>query len=244
MSPPSDPTPIPSPPHSLVFADDDPNKGRVCPNCGLPIPRGCRVPHTAWCEKHGAAYASRYGRAPWGLYQASPPGPWVAHQEITARASVKFCDGWCGPVIYDGVEHVLLPWPREGLERWVVPGHPDHPEYGEDCAPLLVHPEMLYLDLTREDVRDRFDRVYRLGVEVELRSMQKGIAFFGMAITHPLWTRERVGFFAEPQAAQDYSGVLLESLRDLDPNDDRKLADGSRLVDALARQKVAEGWKP
>lgn len=120
---------------------------------------------------------------------------------------------WCGPVVVRG----LSPF-YDGPAVLLGPDTREPSEragdwsvYLEDgCEVASVSPDEIRLDLSRAECRDRVVRV----------------------VHHTM-----VRF--TPTLPEDYSERMLPSLATLDPDDDTRLPDGSRLVDALSLALVA-----
>ena len=178
--------------------------------------------------------------------------------DLLLEAPPALLDGWCGPVVYraggrtPGVvvgtcEHkgtrVFRVW-------WESPAHPHgtgHP----------THPSALLLDLSRAECRDRVARVVaavmRLdtanGVQYLLRSGEPQDApGFIEACGGRIFVTASLdeGTMASPldpwlmaSSEPDEPWLTVPALATLDPNDNTRLPDGSRRVDALALLHVA-----
>lgn len=160
--------------------------------------------------------------------------------DLLLPATPELLDGWCGPVVLRVDEH--------DAEVVVVTYRPDtnmvgisykrQPYIEGQWAPL----DCILLDLSRAECRDRVARVLAAVVYDADLVLTTAPRFFCA------WTRDRKWCMdAEVvRHARDGSrsggcagGEWWKSLADLDPHDDTRLPDGSRLVDALALHAVA-----
>jgi len=181
----------------------------------------------------------------------------VADPRLIAPATAAVLDGWCGPVVADaGADD------RDGLVDGVCLGASEHPRgflvwhdwggVGSERIPW----EDLRLDFSRAEVRDRVARVLSAlaGAPGALAPWWMGRDTFtrgplDFVLTRPgswhdrddtgctidAWVRGRAPMHAHERACLV---VEVPALADLDPSDDTRLPDGSRLVDALALAAV------
>lgn len=149
----------------------------------------------------------------------------VIDERLLLQATPALLDGWCGPVEVDGRETVV--------DRGRVLDFADW-EPAEDFIAGV------WLDLSRAECRDRVARVVAavLGVPLAERGalwMHQGAGIWG------LFCGSR-SFLFKGKPDRRFSPnnpTWVKNLDSLDPEDDTRLPDGSRLVDALALAIVA-----
>lgn len=160
-------------------------------------------------------------------------------------ASRALLDGWCGPVEArdaNGVWHpcVTLGWSgNENIPGAWVYSEAQAPLFGaeEERGADFVSAVHLRLDLSRAEVRDRVARV--LAAQALDLPVASGVAV--QFVRNPLGGRMLAFAVTDGRsvvtAAVD--SITCPALAALDPDDDTRLPDGSRLVDALALAGVA-----
>lgn len=155
---------------------------------------------------------------------------------LLVPATRALLDGWCGPVDASGNPAALLwGWDESALVAWL----------GLGVGSLRQVPmSTLSLDLSRAECRDRVARVVAEKVGL-LRMGAKPVCTapdFTTRFDLPHWT------MAGPQFGNGGGGSSLtwipsegfcDELAYLNPNNDTRLSDGSRLMDALALAAVA-----
>lgn len=141
-------------------------------------------------------------------------------ERLLIEATPELLEGWCGPVVFR--------WHHHGPKRaYMVSWDGD---LYDDCGPVEdpdQYRDGLHFDLARAECRDRVARVaWGRVAEPHCRRSPDSGPYKG-AVVLIAWT---------------YDGVLVEcpTDQDLDPHDDTRLPDGSRLVDALA---LAAVWR-
>lgn len=137
---------------------------------------------------------------------------------LLLSATQALLEGWFGPVVVDGAE-------------WMSLGgcHGDEDGFFRVHDGLVgltyMEPERVFLDLSRAECRDRVVRV--LG--------GTDWVYVASAVGWWLWLDRQPSDRGEGR----YYPASGPALAGLDPNDDTRLPDGSRLVDALALAAVA-----
>lgn len=171
----------------------------------------------------------------------------MADERLLLPATRALVEGWCGPVVVRGLSPfhdgpAVLLGPREPSARagdWLV--YLLH-DVEEGCEVASVSPDEIRLDLSRAECRDRVWRVV--------------VAALGSPVDRPEVTHDEDGLVIlagdlRDEQAQMYvwdrqgrpagaARLHVPALADLDPDDDTRLPDGSRLVDALALALVAK----
>lgn len=171
----------------------------------------------------------------------------MSDDRLLIPATRALLDGWCGPVEYE----CALGW---------LPGVWDHglgcvlTERGPQEVSCACHRWALEahvrLDASRAEVRDRVVRVVAETLADPARDIvapqfepqqdpdvREPVYLAEWVI---LWGSTLVRWFVARRAADDGNAVVeLPALAALDPNDDTRLPDRSRLVDALALVAVA-----
>lgn len=156
----------------------------------------------------------------------------MADERLLLPATRALVEGWCGPVVVRG----LSPF-HDGPAVLLGPH-----DVEEGCEVASVSPDEIRLDLSRAECRDRVWRVV--------------VAALGSPVDRPEVTHDEDGLVIlagdlRDEQAQMYvwdrqgrpagaARLHVPALADLDPDDDTRLPDGSRLVDALALALVAK----
>jgi hypothetical protein len=147
---------------------------------------------------------------------------------LLVSATQELLDDWCGPVLVDGLPsianlgEVLWRGPSQAEPRWWYWKNPDRVD----------------LDLRFAECRDRVCR----GLIASRRPVMRAHhgARFRPGVTRGVWVLHGDQSESETFAASGRGGwTCVPGLADLDPSDDTRLSDGSRLVDALALAAVA-----
>jgi hypothetical protein len=165
-------------------------------------------------------------------------------ERLLIPATPELLDGWCGPVV---VEHSSGRWLWDGEDECLVDadGELHTPDmYGDRDGVVLgvgtADVRALMLDLARAECRDRVARVLA-DAAVGPGGHTSGSEWGCQWGRHGggSWLLNGVGDlrFADEPGSDD--AIHVPALADLDPNDDTRLPDGSRLVDALALAAVA-----
>lgn len=155
---------------------------------------------------------------------------------LLLSATRALLEGWCGPGGLDG-RLVLVDGDGELVVlldgAWIF--------YNAAYLPVVFDEDMrpmgeLTLDLSRAECRDRVARVVAAGrwpMQVQSTALRWGTRI----------PEERAwvlgGAWVYTSCVEEPDEVLVPALADLDPTDDTRLPDGSRLVDALALAAVA-----
>lgn len=151
-------------------------------------------------------------------------------------ATRELLEGWCGPGLLDN-EPVLV----DGDNGCVIRLDGTPLDYDTSYLPVVFDAYMrsrgtLRLDLSRAECRDRVARVVAAGrwpMQVQSTALRWGTRI----------PEERAwvlgGAWVYTSCVEEPDEVLVTALADLDPTDDTRLSDGSRLVDALALAAVA-----
>lgn len=157
---------------------------------------------------------------------------------LLVPATRALLEGWCGPVVTSsmagaGVSDGSAVLRVDSGERCRVVG------WSYDWYPL----RNVFLDLSRAECRDRVARV----VLVSEGHPSAPAWWYRIGASDAAWALHPAGTCIQfmpstgggRRATYDGWGCPVPALADLDPNDDTRLPDGSRLVDALALAAVA-----
>ena len=157
--------------------------------------------------------------------------------DLLLKASPRVLENWCGPAVIRSI----------GLRTVTIGGRvPDHPD---NCESTPWFPKGLHLDLSRPECRDHVKRlVARRRWYHDLD--ESTLVWFCNPVPdtapgddrHHRWGMQsnRGTMAYQPAWARKHEGNV-PALRELDPYDDTRLPDGSRLVDARALLVVARG---
>ena len=160
---------------------------------------------------------------------------------LPVAACPGILDGWCGPVWMGGWTVALA---GTGIVRGI--GDAAWGQCMDTGAYRTAPVPDVHLDLSRAECRDRVDRyiIGRIsggdvgGCRPEFTADEDGWAMLWCDLCDParggmaVWDRQGYG-------AGHPGTPNVHALADLDPNDDTRLPDGSRRVDALALRAVA-----
>ena len=154
-------------------------------------------------------------------------------ERLLVPATRALVDGWCGPVVVDG--RATVTWWDNGASSVWVETTPDGDGYW-----LIAAIASAALDLSRAECRDRVARVVA-GLALAPRaglvdSCTAHTWEWAPAMDQRRWTLSGNG---GGRGWEHFGLKSVPALADLDPNDDTRLPDGSRLVDALALAAVA-----
>ena len=165
--------------------------------------------------------------------------------ELLLQATPELLDGWRGPAAYcDGSSCVVVESPTNAGQPFPTTLVWDRPSGRHPKGVTRWgRTENVYLDLARAECRDRVARViaeHHFGGIDDLLMTTAPRWFCRWLHTEPTWDIEAEAI--EHEADGKRSGTSSEQafiLPNLDPTDDTRLPDGSRLVDARALLAVA-----
>jgi len=156
----------------------------------------------------------------------------MSDERLRIPATRALLEGWCGPVLERGTRVIACGITPKGLCDVAVPSTG---RFG--CVPIAL----ISLDASHAEVRDRVCRVLAATLYTDgphssacVVPGRRGLGgapglLFGLLTVTPE-DGDRWRWFDDDRAP---------ALAALDPNDDTRLPDGSRLVDALALAAVA-----
>lgn len=158
---------------------------------------------------------------------------------LLIKATPELLEGWCGPV--------RVPDPAwRSAAVWGPSEDPDCPGCWLTWAPFLGLQQwiadQIRLDLSRAECRDRVVRV----LAWECRYVPEGAWWWNIgdgrwSLRAPLGGGKGYVTFRSPGSPEPSEArPEVSALADLDPTDNTRLPDGSRLVDALA---LAAVWR-
>lgn len=152
---------------------------------------------------------------------------------LLVPATQALLDDWCGPVLVDGLPSIT----NLGEVLWRGPGQ------GEPRWWYWENPDRVELDLRFAECRDRVCRVLIASRRPVMRAHHG--ARFRPGVTRGIWVLHGDQSESETFAASGLgSWTGVPALADLDPTDDTRLPDGSRLVDALALAAITRELMP
>jgi len=164
-------------------------------------------------------------------------------ERLLVTCTRALLEGWCGPV--HGLVHNGVPVRAVSIGDFTGDGRA---MLWTDVGDWLMFPGDLSLDLSRAECRDRVLRVLALAaMGARARAGTAAPDWYWCddvdGTDVPEWTPSQGGdllrWYLPTAPASDHE-VHVPSLAVLNPNDDTRLPDGGRLVDALA---LAAVWR-